>query len=142
MFPADGIKIISGTLHSHHAGRKMTLRHVRDGKELERIIEDDNYDYNFQQVRQLEQEVVVMPGDYIITDCAYEVSTTTARLLVKCADYTDRQTNCIIYYRFTRISPPPDIESQTTDIRWLLNQTGDVSVLYHLLSTHWVGWLL
>lgn len=74
MFPEDGIKIISGTLHSHRAGRKMTLRHVRNGKELPRIIEDDNYDYNYQQVRQLENETVVLPGDYIITDCAYEVS--------------------------------------------------------------------
>lgn len=91
MFPADGIKIISGALHSHQAGRKMTLRHVRDGKELERIIEDDNYDYNYQQVRQLAQEVIVLPGDYIISDCAYEVSTTTTttttRLLVKCRLY-------------------------------------------------------
>lgn len=74
MFPKDGIKIISGTLHSHRAGRKMTLRHVRNGKELPRIIEDDNYDYNYQQVRQLENETVVLPGDYIITDCAYEVN--------------------------------------------------------------------
>lgn len=73
MFPKDGIKIISGTLHSHRAGRKMTLRHVRNGIELPRIIEDDNYDYNYQQVRQLENETVVLPGDYIITDCAYEV---------------------------------------------------------------------
>lgn len=74
MFPETGIKIISGILHSHRAGRKMTLRHVREGKELPRIIEDDNYDYNYQQVRQLENETVVMPGDYIITDCAYEVN--------------------------------------------------------------------
>lgn len=73
MFPEDGIRIISGTLHSHLAGRKMKLRHIRDGKELERIIEDDNYDFNYQQVRQLGNETVVLPGDIIITDCAYEV---------------------------------------------------------------------
>lgn len=73
MFPESGIKIISATLHSHVAGRKMKLRHVRDGMELERIVEDDTYDYNFQQVRQLENETTVLPGDYLITDCAYEV---------------------------------------------------------------------
>lgn len=73
IFPEDGIKIVSATLHSHVAGRKMKLRHVRDGIELERIVEDDNYDFNYQQVRQLANETVVLPGDYMITDCAYEV---------------------------------------------------------------------
>nr|XP_036230713.1 MOXD1 homolog 1 [Bactrocera oleae] len=97
MFPADGIKIISGTLHSHHAGRKMTLRHVRDGKELERIIEDDNYDYNFQQVRQLEQEVVVMPGDYIITDCAYE---TLNRKQPTFGGYSTKQEMCLSFITY------------------------------------------
>lgn len=73
LFPEDGIKIVSATLHSHVAGRKMKLRHVRDGNELERIVEDDNYDFNYQQVRQLTNETIVLPGDYMITDCAYEV---------------------------------------------------------------------
>lgn len=74
MFPESGIHIISATLNSHVAGRKMKLRHIRNGIELDRIVEDDNYDYNYQQVRQLEKEVTILPGDYIITDCAYEVS--------------------------------------------------------------------
>lgn len=74
IFPDDGIKIVSATLHSHVAGRKMKLRHVRDGMELDRIVEDDNYDFNYQQVRQLSNETVVLPGDYMITDCAYEVN--------------------------------------------------------------------
>lgn len=73
VFPENGINIVSAALHSHVAGRKMKLRHVRDGKELPRIVEDDNYDHNFQQIRQLENETSVLPGDYLITDCAYEV---------------------------------------------------------------------
>jgi hypothetical protein len=54
----------------------MKLRHVRDGMELERIVEDENYDHNFQQIRQLENETTILPGDYLITDCAYEVRNT------------------------------------------------------------------
>lgn len=76
MFPETGIKIISATLHSHVTGRKMKLRHVRNGIELDRIVEDDTYDFNYQQVRQLENETTVLPGDYLITDCAYEVCLT------------------------------------------------------------------
>ncbi|XP_073844167.1 MOXD1 homolog 1 [Musca autumnalis] len=97
MFPEDGIKIISGTLHSHRAGRKMTLRHVRNGKELPRIIEDDNYDYNYQQVRQLENETVVLPGDYIITDCAYE---TTSRKRPTFGGYSTKQEMCLSFITY------------------------------------------
>lgn len=61
-------------MHSHVAGRKMKLRHIREGVEMDRIVEDDNYDFNYQQVRQLENETNILPGDYLITDCAYEVS--------------------------------------------------------------------
>uniref|UniRef100_A0A1I8PU30 DOMON domain-containing protein n=1 Tax=Stomoxys calcitrans TaxID=35570 RepID=A0A1I8PU30_STOCA len=97
MFPEDGIKIISGTLHSHRAGRKMTLRHVRDGKEMPRIIEDDNYDYNYQQVRQLENETVVLPGDYIITDCAYE---TSSRKRPTFGGYSTKQEMCLSFITY------------------------------------------
>lgn len=86
MFPETGIKIISATLHSHVAGRKMKLRHVRNGVELDRIIEDDTYDFNYQQVRQLENETTILPGDYLITDCAYEVGSSQREIciLIKC----------------------------------------------------------
>ncbi|XP_037953331.1 MOXD1 homolog 1 [Teleopsis dalmanni] len=97
MFPDDGIKIVSGALHSHRAGRKMALRHVRAGKELDRIIEDDNYDFNFQQVRQLENETVVLPGDYIITDCAYE---TTNRKVPTFGGYSTKQEMCLSFITY------------------------------------------
>lgn len=58
----------------------MKLRHVRNGVELDRIVEDDTYDFNYQQVRQLENETTVLPGDYLITDCAYEVCLTCSYL--------------------------------------------------------------
>lgn len=97
MFPENGIKIVSGTLHSHRAGRKMALRHVRNGKELDRIIEDDNYDYKFQQVRQLENETIVLPGDYIITDCAYE---TTKRKRPTFGGYSTKQEMCLSFITY------------------------------------------
>uniref|UniRef100_A0A6P4EPV5 MOXD1 homolog 1 n=1 Tax=Drosophila rhopaloa TaxID=1041015 RepID=A0A6P4EPV5_DRORH len=72
MFPKDGIKIISGMLHSHQAGRKMSLRHVRSGKELKRIIFDENYNYKHHYIHEFANETVVLPGDYLITDCSYD----------------------------------------------------------------------
>lgn len=74
LIPQDGINIVSVMLHSHIAGRKMKLRHVRDGKELERIVEDYHFEpTSFQETFQLENETKILPNDYLITDCGYEV---------------------------------------------------------------------
>lgn len=34
-------------------------------------IQDDRYDYNYQQARELTKEVTVYPGDELITECVY-----------------------------------------------------------------------
>ena len=43
--------MISGILHSHLFGQKIRLRHIRNGKELPTILEDNHYDFNFQASR-------------------------------------------------------------------------------------------
>merc|ERR1719419_453381 len=70
-----GVRILSGVLHSHLAARRMRLRHLRAGKELPVILEDNNYDFNFQSSRQpREREVEVKPGDELLLECDYETS--------------------------------------------------------------------
>lgn len=39
----------------------MTTRHIRGSTELKPLIEDTNYDFNFQSVRILPEEVSVYP---------------------------------------------------------------------------------
>jgi len=73
--PESGIRIISGVLHSHLAGRKMRLRHIRNGIELPVILEDNHYDFNFQASRVPRSETVVYPGDHLLLECDYETST-------------------------------------------------------------------
>ena len=73
--PETGIRIISGVLHSHLAGRKMRLRHIRNGIELPVILEDNHYDFNFQASRVPKTETVVYPGDHLLLECGYETST-------------------------------------------------------------------
>jgi len=72
--PETGIKIISGILHSHLAGRKMRLRHIRNGIELPVILEDNHYDFNFQASRVPRTETMVYPGDDLLLECDYETS--------------------------------------------------------------------
>merc|ERR1712000_60551 len=47
ILPKEGINIFSGFLHSHLFGTGLTVRHIRDGKELPPILQDLNYDFNF-----------------------------------------------------------------------------------------------
>jgi hypothetical protein len=39
MFPMDGINVVSVRLHAHSSGRKLSLRHIRNGQELPKIAE-------------------------------------------------------------------------------------------------------
>ena len=77
MFPETGIKLVSVVLHSHLAGKKLRLRHIRNGQELPRVAEDDHYDFNYQQARVLPQEVSVLPGDELVTECVYQTPNRT-----------------------------------------------------------------
>jgi hypothetical protein len=77
MFPHTGIKLVSVVLHSHLAGKKLRLRHIREGRELPRVAEDDNYDFNYQQARVLPKEVAVLPGDELVTECVYQTPNRT-----------------------------------------------------------------
>lgn len=72
--PPDGIKIISVLLHAHLTGRRITLRHIRDGKELPPIAQDNHIDFNYQHYRMLHEEVTVLPGDELITECVFDTA--------------------------------------------------------------------
>nr|CAD7415206.1 unnamed protein product [Timema cristinae] len=104
MFPQTGIKVVSVLLHSHLAGRKMKLRHIRDKQELSLIAKDDNYDFNYQQSRTLQTEVLVLPGDELITECAYQTLNRTDPTL---GGYSTRQEMCLaflLYYPRTSMA--------------------------------------
>ena len=58
-------------LHSHVVGRAVKLRHVRAGKELPVVMQDQSYDFDYQSVRLMPAPVTIMPGDELIMECDY-----------------------------------------------------------------------
>ena len=48
-------------LHTHLLGRRVQVRHLRDGREMEPIALDNNYDYNYQEYRALHTPRTVFP---------------------------------------------------------------------------------
>ena len=102
--PEQGIKIISGVLHSHLAGRKMRLRHVRHGIELPTVLEDDSYDFNFQASRVPPRETIVLPGDELVLECEYE---TLGRGAPTWGGLSTREEMCLVfvlYYPRTQLA--------------------------------------
>ncbi|XP_012270132.1 MOXD1 homolog 1 [Orussus abietinus] len=71
MFPKEGINVVSVVLHSHLAGKRLGLKHIRQGKELPRIVQDNHFDFNYQQSHTLEKEVKILPGDELVAECVY-----------------------------------------------------------------------
>jgi len=68
---SKGFTIINVLLHAHGAARTVKLRHFRDGEELPWIIYDDFYDSEYQQFRNLDTPVKVLPGDHLMVECEY-----------------------------------------------------------------------
>ena len=56
----DEIKIVAVVFHTHLKGIRVRVRHFRDEDELPLISKDDNYDFNFQDMRKLPEEVSVL----------------------------------------------------------------------------------
>ncbi|XP_068207395.1 MOXD1 homolog 2-like [Palaemon carinicauda] len=69
--PPTGINVFAVILHTHLLGRKVRVRHIRDGRELEPIAQDNNYDFNYQEYRALTNPRTVLPGDHLIGECTY-----------------------------------------------------------------------
>lgn len=71
-FPKDGIRVFQGLLHSHLLGHSITIRQIRNGRELPIVFQDMNYDFNYQQERILKEEMLILPGDTLIMECGYD----------------------------------------------------------------------
>ncbi|XP_023716021.1 MOXD1 homolog 1 isoform X2 [Cryptotermes secundus] len=102
--PQTGIKLVSVVLHSHLAGKKIRVRHIREGRELPRIAEDNSYDFSYQQSRILPHEVAVLPGDELVTECVYQTPNRTEPTF---GGYSTKQEMCLaflLYYPRTQLA--------------------------------------
>nr|XP_039267528.1 dopamine beta-hydroxylase-like [Styela clava] len=69
-----GINIFASQLHTHLAGRKVWVSHVRNGKRLSEINRDDHYSTFFEEIRYVYPSIKVMSGDSLVTYCSYDTS--------------------------------------------------------------------
>ena len=94
MLDEGGINVISVVLHSHLAGKRMSLRHIRSGKELEPIVQDRSFDSEYQQTYTLGKEAKILPGDELVAECVYD---THGRTKPTFGGYAASQEMCLAF---------------------------------------------
>ncbi|XP_008207690.1 MOXD1 homolog 1 [Nasonia vitripennis] len=94
MFDKEGINVVSVVLHSHLAGRRLGLKHIRQGKELPPIVQDNHFDFEYQQSHTLEREVKILPGDELVAECVYD---TRGRTKPTFGGYAASQEMCLAF---------------------------------------------
>ena len=73
-FPRKGITAFASFLHAHTTAVAMSLRHIRDGVELEPLDVNRHYDFDYQQSTILHEERTLLPGDQFIVECTYDTT--------------------------------------------------------------------
>ena len=117
--PENGVTLANGFLHAHLLGRKLKLRHIRDGKEIRTIFEDNYYDFNFQVSREIKDKKL-MPNDELIMECDYDSS---ARKNITTGGESTRHEMClafILYYPRSRVnwcSSGPNWQTYTSSLQ-------------------------
>jgi len=101
----DGVSVFANLLHAHTVGSALTLRHIRDGVELEPLDVNDHYDFDYQQTTAFEEYATLLPGDQLIMHCTYD--TTEKEDMVLSGEATSEEM-CLSY---VFVYPVPDTTS-------------------------------
>ncbi|CAI9727121.1 DBH-like monooxygenase protein 1 [Octopus vulgaris] len=106
----DGVKMFAVLLHAHLAGRKIRVRHIRNGKLLPDVMYDENYDFNYQETRYMKKETILLKGDILQTECVYD---TTQRTKFTKGGLGTEEEMCLAYIQ---IYPRTKLKSCVTDV--------------------------
>nr|XP_039269709.1 DBH-like monooxygenase protein 1 homolog [Styela clava] len=93
----QNVTIFSVLLHSHIAGRSLKLRHIRNGTELPYLANDRTYDFNYQEQRQVDPPVTLLPTDTLWMECVYD---TTGRKEMTEGGFGTREEMCISFVSY------------------------------------------
>ncbi|XP_047429214.1 DBH-like monooxygenase protein 2 homolog [Mugil cephalus] len=69
--PVPNLEVFAVLLHTHLAGRKVRVGHFRNGKLVDFLGLNENYDFEMQQIVTLGSIKTIQPGDEITVECTY-----------------------------------------------------------------------
>ncbi|KAL3871758.1 hypothetical protein ACJMK2_039736 [Sinanodonta woodiana] len=121
------IKVFGIFQHAHLLGRAITTRRFQNGTELPPLATDPGYDFNFQEIRLLKNEIAIKHGESFMVECTYD---STARTTPTLGGPSTRDEMCLsylLYYpkvelKYCQSSPSYDsISNDQTYIRSLIH---------------------
>uniref|UniRef100_A0A8C1YXB8 Monooxygenase, DBH-like 1, like n=1 Tax=Cyprinus carpio TaxID=7962 RepID=A0A8C1YXB8_CYPCA len=65
------IQVFSAMLHTHLAGRKVRVGLFRGGEQIDLLVADENYDFEYQEVTNLGKTKTVKLDDKLLVECTY-----------------------------------------------------------------------
>ncbi|EDV25402.1 uncharacterized protein TRIADDRAFT_55461 [Trichoplax adhaerens] len=96
--PMAGINIFGVFFHTHLAGVALYARHFRKGKELPLLAQNKHYDFNYQEVLYLRNEIKMLPGDSLAITCSYKTANRNTSTVGGEATKDEMCLNYVFYY--------------------------------------------
>ncbi|KAG7242932.1 hypothetical protein INR49_017622 [Caranx melampygus] len=71
MSPVPDLQVFAVMLHTHLAGRKVRVGHYRNGKQIDFLGLNENYNFEIQEIISSGKIKTIKPGDEISVECTY-----------------------------------------------------------------------
>nr|XP_006626174.2 PREDICTED: DBH-like monooxygenase protein 2 homolog [Lepisosteus oculatus] len=134
--PVLDLNVFGILLHTHGAGRKVTVGHFRNGEQIGFLSIDNNYDQNFQRVQQFGRVVPVKLGDEILVECTYNTEDRSTTTLNGLAATDEMCLAFLYYYPMMKISKCLSAPSQEA----LLSSLGSSSIQNGIAKLNSESW--
>ncbi|XP_071773863.2 DBH-like monooxygenase protein 2 homolog [Centroberyx gerrardi] len=95
--PVPDLQVFALLLHTHLAGRKVRAGLFRDGKQVDFLGFDENYNFDMQQIINLGNIKTIKPGDEIVVECTYSTVNRTGVTKMGLAT-TDEMCMAFLFY--------------------------------------------
>uniref|UniRef100_A0A8C5WU91 DOMON domain-containing protein n=1 Tax=Laticauda laticaudata TaxID=8630 RepID=A0A8C5WU91_LATLA len=118
--PVQDMHIFGYLLHTHLAGRGVRGVQYRNGKQLRIVCEDNQYDFNLQETRDLKKPVILKPGDEFLVECHYQSTGRTETIFGGPSTLNEMCLIFLFYYPRNNISNCIGL----LDIQYVANQLG------------------
>ncbi|KAM4521948.1 DBH-like monooxygenase protein 2 homolog isoform 1-T1 [Odontesthes bonariensis] len=122
--PMPDLQVFAVLHHTHLAGRKVRVGHFRNGKQIDFLGLDENYNFEMQQIVNLGSIKTIKKGDEISVECTYNTAGRTEATKIGLSTNDEMCLAFLFYYPAISISTC--ISHPITTL--LLNTSGQISV--------------
>uniref|UniRef100_A0A3Q1I9J3 DOMON domain-containing protein n=1 Tax=Anabas testudineus TaxID=64144 RepID=A0A3Q1I9J3_ANATE len=102
--PMPDLQMFAVLLHTHLTGRKVRVGQYRNGKQIDFLGLDENYNFELQQVTSLGNVKTVKQGDDIVVECTYSTVNRTTVTKMGLATTDEMCLAFMFYYPAVNIS--------------------------------------